>query len=195
MPRALVEKKLRDNSWYLHWYENGRRERRSLGRMTDDAAEFERKKAEASLLNEQSIRLSFERQGHLKIIKSRVVSERYNEVAVYLPSLLKETKKRAVQRHIDWGLSVDDLKLLLEESGGFCTLSGIPFSLERRLDAHKRPFAPSIDRMSPSSGYVLRNCRLVCVAVNNAMGEWGIEVLQQITIGMGNFMPPDRVVR
>jgi hypothetical protein len=38
------------------------------------------------------------------------------------------------------------------------------------------PFAPSVDRRLSSGGYTEDNVRLVCVAVNFAMGQWGEDV-------------------
>jgi hypothetical protein len=40
----------------------------------------------------------------------------------------------------------------------------------------KQPFAPSIDRILSGGHYIPENVRLVCVAVNFGMGEWGLEV-------------------
>jgi hypothetical protein len=59
-------------------------------------------------------------------------------------------------------------------------LSGIPFEFERRWRGQRRPFAPSLDRINSAKGYVYSNCRLVCVAVNIAMNEWGLEPLLRV---------------
>jgi hypothetical protein len=40
----------------------------------------------------------------------------------------------------------------------------------------KRPFAPSLDRRSSHRGYEPDNVRLVCIAVNFGMGQWGQEL-------------------
>jgi hypothetical protein len=56
-------------------------------------------------------------------------------------------------------------------------VSGVKFDFERFPDALvKHPFAPSIDRILSSGHYTPDNVRLVCVAVNFGMGEWGLEV-------------------
>jgi hypothetical protein len=59
-----------------------------------------------------------------------------------------------------------------------CAVTGISFNLEYYADALvKFPFAPSIDRRLSTDGYREKNVRLVCVAANFGMGQWGEEVL------------------
>jgi hypothetical protein len=66
---------------------------------------------------------------------------------------------------------------LYERQHGRCAVSGVKFDLERFPDALvKHPFAPSIDRILSTGHYTPDNVRLVCVAVNFGMGEWGLEV-------------------
>ena len=53
-------------------------------------------------------------------------------------------------------------------------MTGFKFNLMRFPDALvKHPYAPSIDRVLCRGGYTQDNVRLVCVAVNFGMGEWG----------------------
>ena len=71
--------------------------------------------------------------------------------------------------------------LLYDDQDGCCAVSGLRFNLERFADALvKHPFAPSIDRKLSSGGYTEDNVRLVCVAVNFGMGQWGEEVFLTI---------------
>lgn len=70
---------------------------------------------------------------------------------------------------------------LYEDQHGCCAVSGLRFNLERFAEALvKHPFAPSIDRKLSSGGYTEDNVRLVCVAVNFGMGQWGEEVFLTI---------------
>lgn len=73
-----------------------------------------------------------------------------------------------------------DLIELMVRSQGRCEISGIPFSDEQIPGCSRRPFIPSIDRIKPKEPYVFDNCRLVCWAVNRALGEWGDEVFWRI---------------
>jgi len=58
-----------------------------------------------------------------------------------------------------------------------CELTGLEFQMESRGPNRANPFAPSLDRIEPSKGYVEGNVRLVCYAVNMARSDWGDEVL------------------
>ena len=81
-------------------------------------------------------------------------------------------------------LSKDELKALWARANGKCQLTGIPFSSERKPGCVKRPWMPSVDRIDCSKGYTADNCRLVCVAVNLALNEFGDEVLLTIAKGL-----------
>ena len=64
-----------------------------------------------------------------------------------------------------------------KDQDGRCAVTGLRFNLERFPNALvKHPFAPSVDRRLSSGGYTVDNVRLVCVAVNFGMGQWGEEV-------------------
>lgn len=96
-------------------------------------------------------------------------------------SLYQATRKNARARGHEFMLTEDDVVELIVSSQGRCAVSGITLSTDRgELPAGKkmrRPWAPSIDRVDSTRGYVLGNCRIVCCAANYAMSQWGEEVL------------------
>jgi hypothetical protein len=94
--------------------------------------------------------------------------------------LWKAAKGRALTRNAEFALTIEDMETMRKRCGERCEVSGIPFNYDRYGDARTRPFAPSLDRIKASVGYTLGNCRLVCVAVNYGMGDWGEAVLKQI---------------
>ena len=70
---------------------------------------------------------------------------------------------------------------LLLRCDGHCEVTGIALSFERPDPAKRAaPFQPSIDRIDSSNGYTAANCRVVALAVNLAMREWGEEVISRI---------------
>ena len=99
-------------------------------------------------------------------------------------SLWLQARKRAAISGIVFDLGEADMAYLVARANGACEVSGISFNLDRPQLAYRRPFAPSLDRVDSSAAYVAANCRLVCCAVNFALGEWGERVLLAIAKGI-----------
>jgi len=95
----------------------------------------------------------------------------------------KAAKKRAAAKGMEFSLTDDDIENLIKSAQGRCALTGTPFSMVRRDDSYRAPFAPSLDRIDSSLGYTASNTRLVCVAVNWALSDWGAEVFETIATG------------
>lgn len=73
-----------------------------------------------------------------------------------------------------------EFERLIQRAAGRCEVSGIAFSCDRPRPGAKALWAPSIDRIRSSGDYSLENSRLVCVAVNLALNEFGSDVLLRI---------------
>lgn len=93
---------------------------------------------------------------------------------------LCQIRARAAKNGWEFNLTADDLAELISNSGGHCALTGIKFRPDRRDDWTKAPFAPTVDRIDRSRGYVKKNCRIVCHAANVALNEWGEEVFEEV---------------
>lgn len=84
-------------------------------------------------------------------------------------------------------------------------MTGIEFEFDRFEGSCRRPFAPSLDRIRSNEGYSVGNCRLVCVLVNLALNQWGLEPLMRVASNLvqrqhdlrwqenyiGNYKPQD----
>lgn len=92
-------------------------------------------------------------------------------------------RSRAPRRRLPFELSMADVRAIWSDQRGCCALTGIAFQCEPQAKYHKAPYAPSLDRIDNRKGYVLGNVRLVCVAVNFALGEWGEAVFADIAAG------------
>jgi hypothetical protein len=99
------------------------------------------------------------------------------ECRKWLARLVASAKARARKADMSFELPLDFADLLYARQNGCCAVTGLKFNLRRFPNALvKHPFAPSIDRRLSSGGYTEDNVRLVCVAVNFGMGQWGEEV-------------------
>jgi hypothetical protein len=96
--------------------------------------------------------------------------------------LFSRAKARAAQADIYFALSRDDILRMGEASNWTCALTGIRFALDRTENARSRAYAPSVDRILSNHGYTRDNVRLVCVAVNAALNEWGEEVFRRLAL-------------
>ena len=90
-------------------------------------------------------------------------------------------------------LTMQEFEALVARAGGRCEVSGIRFSMERAKHHRKAMWSPSIDRIDNSRGYEADNCRLVCVAVNLALNEFGEDVLTRIAISLLQRRDPEAV--
>jgi len=95
--------------------------------------------------------------------------------------LFRSCQGKAKRRGIPFSLTLTDIDLIVLRAAGRCEVTNLPFSAKREKGESRRPWAPSIDRIDSAQGYTLENCRLVCVAVNYAMNQWGLDTLRRIS--------------
>jgi hypothetical protein len=89
----------------------------------------------------------------------------------------REARKRCAKSGRNYEISPEQEARIIARASGRCELTGIRFNMSTH-GARRAPFAPSLDRIRSSEGYTARNVRLVCVAVNLAMNEWGESVFK-----------------
>jgi hypothetical protein len=94
--------------------------------------------------------------------------------------LFCQAKANAKSRGVEFSITLEELTQLAALADGRCQVTRIPFEVRFADGERRRQWAPSLDRMDPRKGYTFDNCRLVCVAVNIAMNDWGIDVLLKI---------------
>ncbi len=102
-----------------------------------------------------------------------------------LQVILSRTRRSARSRNLPMDIDVEFLRSLWEAQQGCCAVSGLAFTDEPHKEAFvKTPFAPSLDRIDSSRGYLKGNVRLVCIAANFALNEWGDDVLRRLAHGV-----------
>ncbi len=99
-------------------------------------------------------------------------------------ALVKAARARAEKRNHPFELSIEWAMEQFDLQNGKCCLTGIPLTLDFTSGSRKyHPYNPSLDRKDSNLGYTRENTRLVCVAVNIALNEFGEEVLRNVCEG------------
>jgi hypothetical protein len=111
----------------------------------------------------------------------------------FLSEILRNAKKNAKSRNLEFSITLTDLKDLAMAGSGRCALTGIEFEYGISQEAaasksrRKRLWAPSIDRIDPDIGYTPANIRIICSAVNIARQEFSDEILLKIAFGLSKM--------
>ena len=82
-------------------------------------------------------------------------------------------KARARARQLGIKCTLTRQSLLDKLAAGVCSVSGWPLHFGQSSRHHRHPLAPSLDRILSTGHYTDANTRVVCVALNVALAEWG----------------------
>lgn len=130
--------------------------------------------------------------GNSKYCSRTCVSRNEYAANMYKPEwrlnkLLAMAKNRATSKGLPFNLTLDYLTGLWADNLGCCALSGIPFELGRPARGKVHPYAPSIDRISPKSGYVCGNVRIIVYQLNVALSEFGVDQFEELISHYNSF--------
>jgi hypothetical protein len=92
--------------------------------------------------------------------------------------MLAAARSRSKKKGLPFDLTLHRVLHLASECGGRCSVSGV--RLHGSAVGKRKPFLPSLDRIDCSLGYTFDNCRIVALAVNYAMSDFGEEALRII---------------
>jgi len=91
--------------------------------------------------------------------------------------LVRGAKRRADKNSLPFDLYPHVKEIQCRIDAGKCELSGIALDLYAPARAYN---CPSLDRIIPAKGYLYSNVRVVCQAMNCALGSWGEAALEQV---------------
>lgn len=169
--KVRLVKIARSDRWYATWAVDGRSFRQSM--RTSD-----RRTAEARAA---SLRFAMTRDSSVEVDHfQRLVSPGY--ARSLLARLVRVARRGNDRRQVQ--ISETQLLRLMKKSGGKCAVSGLPLSFTNDSGCPRNPWAPSIDRIDSTKPYTIRNVRVVCVAANTAMSDWGAGVLVKLSEGV-----------
>lgn len=118
-----------------------------------------------------------------KAYKARITGLYYSIEAIpneYITKMYCAARGRSVKKGVEFKLTREELTALFDRAQGACELTGLPFTFTKDDINTKRPFAPSIDRINTHGIYEFKNCRIVCLAVNIGVNEWGLAVFEKV---------------
>lgn len=103
----------------------------------------------------------------------------------YLRYAIERARYKAAKKRVPFGLTMEHMRGIYRDAGGVCAVSGHAFEMEG-------PFRPSLDRITPSLGYVDGNVRVVCLIANTAMLHYGESALLELAASVAkarNLLP------
>jgi hypothetical protein len=115
--------------------------------------------------------------------KPSEADNRKREIGRRLAQTIKGARQRAQDRGLDFDISLDWALKQAERQGQRCVLTGIPFLAPIETKSFRHPFAPSLDRIEPSKGYTTGNVRIVVLAVNVMLLDWGHDLFERVVSG------------
>ena len=95
---------------------------------------------------------------------------------------MKGARLRAKAKGMDFDLSADWIIQRVERNNFECELTGVEFYTGRFGLPVNRGFTPSLDRIDNSKGYTKDNVRIVLLAANIMMSDWGHAVFKAVAV-------------
>ena len=119
--------------------------------------------------------------------KQRDQIKTYNQMRYYDPSkkpreLFYRARNRARQKGHDFDLTEEYVATLMTDT---CPYTKMPFDFSpKSQDLWRNPWAPSLDRIDSSKGYVQGNVEVVSTWWNSAKSEWPPQVMEAALAGL-----------
>lgn len=118
--------------------------------------------------------------------KSNIHKIVYNKTNTRAYRIWDSAKRRAKSKNIPFDIEVMDIELKLEK--GICEVSGIPFEIKNSGESFNiLPFAPSLDRIDNSKGYIKDNIQLVCFIYNVGKNRFRSEDFSKLAFSFVDY--------
>lgn len=118
------------------------------------------------ILNQNSYRIYHKQH---KQYKEKRQKQLYTDVGLRMKKLIRDARERAKERNIPFSLTLDHVMKHIEY--GKCSITGLPFQINKREGMRTNPYAPSLDQIEPNKGYTNENIRVVIWAYNAMKNE------------------------
>lgn len=109
------------------------------------------------------------------VVQLRLYREAHeSKISVRARMIFRAAETRAIKNKLPFTITQQWVQAKLE--AGFCEVTGLPFEFGKPKGRSRRnPYCPSIDQIAAGNGYTETNSRVVLVAVNLALCDWGLE--------------------
>lgn len=111
---------------------------------------------------------------------SRAIDYEIAPAANALARSLQGAKLRAHKRGLPFDLDVDWCIETLRAQDGVCAVTGMKFECRPIGSSGRAPLGPSFDRIDPAKGYTRENTRIVVLAVNVMLLDWGEGMFRRV---------------
>jgi hypothetical protein len=157
-------------------------EKRSADRLRYSCRECDRERSAAYNAKNREKRNAAARARRLQYPEiDREYEAKYRRRYVWR-TMLQHAKKRAEK--FGWEYDLDDHVELVKArvKPMVCEMTGASLVSSVGVGSQGKRFwnTPSLDRIDPAKGYTYENIRIVCWAMNCAMGTWGESVLREL---------------
>lgn len=125
----------------------------------------------------QAYRSAFRRHGAAWAEQENERHRGWSRIAL-AKKLTGQAKQSARKRGLEFALDVQEVERLL--SPMTCAVTKLPLTLEHSGPSTRNPWAPSLDRIDGSEGYVSGNVRVVCWAYNLMRADFPDEVVYKV---------------
>ena len=134
--------------------------------------------------NEKSINPNYNKNRYSKYKEQYLKYRKDWKLTEYgrIYDIFSAAKSRSLKKKIPFDLTFEDVIKMYHEQDNKCALTGLALitNEQREEGIHYYPFAPSIDKIDPSKGYVLGNIRIVAVITNLALNGFGDRIFDQM---------------
>lgn len=132
---------------------------------------------EVSRRTVQAYRSAFRRHGATWAERENERHRSWSKTAL-AKKLTGQARQSARKRGLEFALDSQEVELLLGPMT--CAVTKLPLILEYSGSSARNPWAPSLDRIDGSKGYLPGNVRVVCWAYNLMRADFPDEVVRKV---------------
>ena len=117
---------------------------------------------------------------HVRDMPVTPVNERKRLTERVMRRAIASARIRSQTRGLEFNLTLDWALSVCERQSFRCAMTGIEFCAAHTSNGKVNPYTPSLDRIDPRKGYTTDNVRIVILAINLMLMDWGPVIFEQV---------------